>query len=138
MKIKINIKSNLEREIILEKLKRVLFKSVLKMHELAVINCPVDKGFLKNSIFFSPTGSGATKYLLYVGAEYGPPVEFGTSPHIIRPRNKKALKFKVGNKTIFSKHVMHPGTEAQPFIRPAMDQVKEVWIRRYLAGEFHK
>ena len=44
---------------------------------------------------------------------YAPFVEFGTSPHVIYPRKRKFLRFKVGGKTIFARKVNHPGTKAQ-------------------------
>jgi len=49
-----------------------------------------------------------------------------TPPHIIKPKNAKALHWKVdsvgpkGGKTktdVFAKVVKHPGTQPQPFIR---------------------
>lgn len=138
MKIKFNIESKIDDKLTIEKLKKVLFKSMIKMHELAVINCPVDKGRLRNSIKIFPFSPGALSYILYAGVEYAPDVEFGTSPHVIKPVNKKALKFKVDNKTIFSKKIMHPGTEAQPYFRPALDQVKGIWVKRYMNQEFGK
>jgi len=49
-----------------------------------------------------------------------------TPPHIIKPKDKKALKFKVGNGKVFAKVVKHPGTRPNPFIRNT--------IRNKLAG----
>ena len=55
--------------------------------------------------------------------DYGKYVEFGSPPHIIKPKNKKALKFKVGKATkkgkdiVFAKEVKHPGTRPNPFVR---------------------
>ena len=79
----------------------------------------------------NPTTMGFNSYLLYDNVEYAPDVEFGTSPHVIRPNAKKALKFKSKGKAVFAKKVMHPGTRAQPFFRPALDQVKGIWVARY-------
>ena len=50
-------------------------------------------------------------------AEYGRNVIFGTPPHVIKPKSKKALKFKKGKKDIFSKKVNHPGTRPNPFVQ---------------------
>jgi len=83
-------------------------------------------------------------------------VEYGTSPHIIRPKNKEALAFpssggarsvrkgkirtnvKYGGKTIntnavFAKVVHHPGTTAKPFFRPAYEILKMKLIKAKLA-----
>lgn len=57
-------------------------------------------------------------------------VEFGTPPHEIRPKDKKALAFQIGGKTIITKVVHHPGTQGIPFMRGAMiskkREVKEI------------
>jgi hypothetical protein len=50
-------------------------------------------------------------------------VEFGTKPHEIRPKSAKVLRFSVGGKTVYTKRVRHPGTKAQPFMKPAVDRV---------------
>lgn len=69
----------------------------------------------------------------------GPWLEYGTRPHIIRPRNAKALRFpakgvattlggRVRTPTLkrlgsaaytFARIVRHPGTRAYPFMMPA-------------------
>lgn len=86
---------------------------------------PVDTGLLRNSIAYRKIKNGVEIYM----AEYGKYVEFGTPPHIIRPKNAKALRWEVqtlgprGGKNkneVFAKQVNHPGTRPQPFIRPAL------------------
>jgi len=54
-------------------------------------------------------------------APYGGYVEFGTGPHVIRPKSKKVLSFVVNGKRVFATKVNHPGTKAQPYVRPAFD-----------------
>lgn len=83
--------------------------------------------------------------LLISNAEYTPHVEFGTKPHDIEVKNKMILattkgRFKRtstiplkgkgqkglprvstdGRYAILGKRVKHPGTKAQPFLRPAV------------------
>lgn len=54
---------------------------------------------------------------------YADDVEFGTAPHVITPDGAEALKFPDGNgNVIFRSKVDHPGTPAQPFMRPALQQ----------------
>lgn len=74
---------------------------------------PVDTGELKNSITYSVNGD----IIEFNMAEHGLFVEFGTKPHIILPKEKKALKWKSGGSTVFATRVQHPGTKPQPFIR---------------------
>ena len=47
-------------------------------------------------------------------------IEFGSDPHLIRPRRKKALVDKETGE-YFGVKVKHPGTPPQPFLRPAAD-----------------
>ena len=131
MKVGFSIKWDIKKKETRETAKKVLFSCMLKLHELAVIYCPVDKGRLVNSIKVYPTSPGYSNYILFTPVEYAAANEFGTSPYIIKPSSKKALKFKSGTNTIFSKSVMHPGIKATPYFRPALIQVKNVWIERY-------
>ena len=109
MDIKLNMQSQVNDKETMDKFKEVLFKSVVKMHELAVINCPVDTGRLRNSIFFSPSSSGYENYIVSDGVVYGVFVEYGTG--------KMSM---------------------QPFMRPAFDQVKNIWVKRYMMEVFKK
>ena len=136
MNIKFKLNKNFKKDDTFKKFENVLFKSMLKMHELAVINCPVDTGRLKNSINLNPMITGSKKYTLFDGVEYGVDLEYGTSPHYVSPKNlaewssrklkDKNLAFAVSNK------IMKRGTEAQPFFRPALDEVKNIWVTRYM------
>lgn len=51
---------------------------------------------------------------------YATDVEMGTSPHVITPRNKKALSWPDADHPVA--RVNHPGTHAQPYLRPALFQ----------------
>ena len=63
-------------------------------------------------------------------AGYAAAVEYGTRPHVIQPRLKKALRFasgggarlsgtpRTGAAVTFAKKVNHPGTRAQPYMIP--------------------
>ena len=63
-------------------------------------------------------------------ASYAAYVELGTRPHVIRPRNRHALRWaeggnarlsgspRKGGKVRFSRRVQHPGTRAQPYMLP--------------------
>lgn len=47
--------------------------------------------------------------------EYARYVHDGTRPYVIRPKNKKALAFKIGDRWVVTKKVNHPGIRAQPW-----------------------
>ena len=49
-------------------------------------------------------------------APYAKFVHFGTKPHPITPKNKKALKWVDGTITRFAKSVKHPGYKGDPFL----------------------
>lgn len=58
-------------------------------------------------------------------APYAIYVEMGTRPHVIKPKRKDGfLRFQIGDKTIYARIVHHPGTKAQPYIRPAF----QAWV----------
>lgn len=52
----------------------------------------------------------------------GSPVKYaaahhdGARPHIIRPRNAKALRFVVGGRVVFAGRVNHPGNRPNPYL----------------------
>jgi hypothetical protein len=48
----------------------------------------------------------------------------GTRRHIIRPRTKQALKFKIGGRTVFAKIVHHPGTKPNDFMTKALREAR--------------
>lgn len=73
-------------------------------------NAPVDSGELVRSV----KRHGTT---ITIEAEHWHFVEYGTRPHIIRPRSKRALWWPDADHPV--KSVYHPGTKPQPFIRPA-------------------
>ena len=99
-----------------ERLERALPEIAIRMQNELMLVAPVDTGRLKNSIKVKSTSEGLIIWMV----DYGKFVEFGTPPHIIKPTEKKALKFKVkkeSGKIVFAKKVRHPGTRPNPFIR---------------------
>jgi hypothetical protein len=48
-------------------------------------------------------------------ADYAKFVEFGTKPHVILPKHRKALKIPTPEGYIFRKKVNHPGSKPYPF-----------------------
>ena len=79
---------------------------------------------------------------------YAAAVEFGTKPHIIRPRKAKVLAWggtrrlsgalrKGSSPTHFARFVNHPGTKAQPYLLPGArkavgdlkDAIVKLWNR---------
>jgi HK97 gp10 family phage protein len=86
---------------------------------------PVDTGRLRNSLQIRVDTDRVTIGPNENIADYGGYVEFGTKPHVIRPKTPGGvLVFKMNGTTVFAKKVNHPGTKAQPFVRPAF----EAWV----------
>ncbi|MFE7530877.1 hypothetical protein ACFU7Y_34960 [Kitasatospora sp. NPDC057542] len=44
----------------------------------------------------------------------------GTRPHIIRPRNRRALRFEVAAQVVYARLVHHPGTRPNNFLGRAL------------------
>lgn len=80
-----------------------------------VASVPVDTGELRDSI--KRTGN-----IIRVTAEHWSAVEYGTRPHVIMPKNKKALWWPEAAHPVPS--VNHPGTKPQPYIRPASRKLR--------------
>jgi hypothetical protein len=77
------------------------------------------------------TGSSDELWGLY----YGQYVITGTRPHVIKPKNKKFLRFVVeGDKVVFTKLVNHPGTKANDFRQTALRNVNRMEFLQNLAN----
>ena len=89
-------------------------------------NAPVDTGRMAQAIKEDPIES-PTPFRVIGGvtshAPYSIYVHQGTAPHVIRPRNASALRFKAGGQVIFASSVNHPGTKARPFLTNAVARV---------------
>jgi hypothetical protein len=90
----------------------------------------------------APGGIG-DRYAIVQAAGAAPYLEFGTRPHIIRPRTKGMLSWPANGsgrrlsgrartnsgRRIFARVVHHPGTKPQPFLLPgAIAAVRSVGI----------
>lgn len=116
--------------------------------------CPTDQGNLRNSIQFE-VDTQNLQGRVYTEVKYAPMVEYSTKAHVIKPKGKEnggadALAFEVGKKERLSAHksrksanivivkeVHHPGTTAQPFMRPALDSNREN-IKKIFAKHINK
>ena len=90
----------------------VLERIAIRLQNELILVCPVDKGRLRNSIRVIITDEG----LRIIMVDYGRFVEFGTPPHTIKPKGKKALHWG-GKEGPIVKEVKHPGTRPNPFVR---------------------
>ena len=72
-------------------------------------------GQLQQSINWEPNGNGSAT--VYAQADYAGFVEEGTKAHVIRPKNRKALRFPVGGGAGFgfAKVINHPGSKPYPY-----------------------
>jgi len=128
-----------------EELKKAMAEVVFGIEGDAKGFCPVGPnipgvrtgGLLKSSIHGEVVS--AFEGVVGTNTEYAPYVEFGTRPHEIRPKGKKALSYGVyqirtkwlrsartlkNSKTeqtgkVVVRSVKHPGTRPQPFLEPA-------------------
>lgn len=104
---------------------RWVFATAQAVASLAKANAPKVTGALANSITVTPTMVGGTP-VAYVDANapYAGFVHEGTGPHPIDPVNARVLRFPSKSGVIvFTPHVEHPGTRAQPFLTDALSTV---------------
>ncbi len=142
MRIKFNIDYKIEKKKVIEKIKMVLFKSMIKMEELAIQKVPVDTSRLKNSIKIFPMIVGLSSYSLFTPVEYASDVEYGTSPNYVGIENLKGWSRRVlGDEKLayaVQKKIALRGTDAKPYFRPALDEVRLIWVQRIWKQEFSK
>jgi hypothetical protein len=81
--------------------------------------------------------SDAREVEWYNGAPQALFLEEGTRPHVIRPRNARALRWFGPGGPIFARSVRHPGTRAQPWLEPAIRDNAGVFEGIY-AGEIEE
>ena len=112
------------------KVEDILYVNGLDIAAEAKKLSPVDLGTLRQSIAASKVDKKTVKVMANATglAPYAAHVEYGTKAHVIRSKNGKALKFKVGGKDVFATSVNHPGTKKQPFFFPAVFKGKARFI----------
>ncbi len=76
---------------------------------------PRTAGGLEQSVNWHPNGNGSAT--VYTNKDYAGYVEEGTRAHVIRPRNRQALRFAVrgGAGWGFARVINHPGSDPHPF-----------------------
>ncbi|MEU7170309.1 HK97 gp10 family phage protein [Micromonospora tulbaghiae] len=82
-------------------------------------------GHLRDSIAASEVQHDALGLYVDVGTDvdYALPVELGSRPHVIESHDDYPLRNpKTGQ--VFGQRVNHPGTKAQPYLRPALDDIR--------------
>lgn len=84
----------------------------------ASVKAPKDTNRLANSIH--STQQAQMHWIVGTDLYYAEMVEKGTAPHVITADEAKALRFTDGGEVVFRKSVEHPGTPAQPYLRPAL------------------
>ena len=87
-------------------------------------NKSVVTGHLRRSI---ATKMGDLEAIIHTSnVKYAVIVEKGSKPHIIRPKNKKALYWEGAKRPV--KLVNHPGSKAKPYLIPAFESEKDKFI----------
>lgn len=80
--------------------------------------CPIDTGELVASIH-------ARGNTVWVGTDHWAPTEYGSRPHLIVSHGSWPLRDRATGQ-VFGRVVHHPGTPAQPFMRPAVFQTRAI------------
>lgn len=84
------------------------------------IRAPKDTNRLANSYHTRKRALG--DYIVGTTVDYAPPVEYGSAPHVIEADDADALHFQWQGEEVFFASVQHPGTPAQPHLRPALNE----------------
>jgi hypothetical protein len=106
---------------------RYLTKKAIIVTAKAKSQAGIKTGALKRSISWNYGVNAAGPYV-----RIGSPLSYaylhheGTAPHIIRPRQRRYLKFTSKGSIVFSRRVRHPGTRPNRYLT---DNLK--WFRNY-------
>lgn len=110
-----------------------------------------ETGDTRRGIQVTPTGGpDHPAFLVRSTSPHGDFVEEGTAPHLILPRNAKALRFlggsgristaapnqrtpTSGGGVVFARAVQHPGTPARPWFEPVVQQWSD-FLQQAAAG----
>ena len=106
--------------------RKVVKNSAFNIERNAKSSASVKTGHLKRSISTKMGDMEATIHTSNL--KYAPMVEFGTRPHIIRVKNKKALYWKGASHPV--KQVRHPGSKAKPYLIPAFEKEKDQFLEK--------
>ena len=119
--------SEKSRDNVQKAIKKSAFNIEAKAKRNVEANRTVKTGHLRKMISTQVGDLEATVHTSNV--KYAICVEKGTKPHIIRPNPKKGKKalYWEGLKHPVKK-VNHPGTKAKPFLIPAFESEKDVFI----------
>lgn len=107
-------------EVMMKYLSEAMETAVMLVESTAKELVPVDSGTLRTSIASEVQQIATNVVKGFVGSNvpYADDVEFGTSSHTI---TGDPLAWEEGGETHFATSVDHPGTEAQPYLRPAIE-----------------
>jgi hypothetical protein len=92
----------------------------LKTEQVAMRARLLAPGGMKDNIRVIFKGGPAPLGIVICDHEAASFVLHGTKAHVIKPRNRKVLKFEINGRTVFAKQVNHPGTEANNFLLKAL------------------
>lgn len=96
---------------------------------------PKDTGLLQKSIIAHVEYIGRLGVTSIIGTplNYALPVEMGSKPHDILPKNGKALHFMMRGIPVFAKKVHHPGSKGAFMFKKSLDanitQIQEDFYR---------
>lgn len=114
-----------------DEVKRAVDQTRIDVQNEARRRAPVDTGRLRSSIVSRAETSGrSVGYVVGSNVNYAAAVEYGTAPHVIKPKYKQALYWPGAAHPVAQ--VNHPGTRAQPFLRPAVE-LTEIFFRANLS-----
>ncbi len=116
-----------------QKARIVARRTRLEWEDQVKLSEPVDTGLMKSRTTFDDrqTSDATFEITGQVDTDYAEYVSAGTRPHVIRPRQAKALRFTVGGVVVYATRVNHPGTQPNDFwtrpLRNLPDTIRRIW-----------
>ena len=128
------------KKVSIKALQRAIYLSLSKTYIKALIEATPGDGETHNNWDIKFEG----KNIIIYNEPTGDNIKYtndGTKPHLIKPKNKKALRWKVGpgDMFAFAKEVHHPGIKAMHYIERILEsKALEIKARKILEIEIAK
>ena len=110
-----------------QRMRKALFKWALDTHNVARRKAPHKHGHLRRSGSFKQ--SGEMEWEVSFGNSQVPYARIQHEGGTIKPKNAKALAFRVGDKLVFAKSVTIKGT---PYLKDAAEANSRNFTARYM------
>lgn len=98
-----------------------LKRTIVEAESICVREAPVKEGTLRRGIGTAHPNMGTVQL---TGPKHWVYVQYGTPPHVIKPKRYTLLHWEDKDGEHFAREVHHPGTKANPFVTRTLKKIQ--------------